>query len=331
MMMAQSEPQLIIEAKAALRRGDRTLARRLAQRFVTENPENIDGWLILGGLSNPQTSFNYIQIANDLAPEDPRVRKALAWAKHRIAISLERSSEDRTQKIKRVRKIDFVHPPITVETRSPFWIWVFIFLALLTIFFYGLDVFPSDLVKAANKAGPMYQGTFAKPSLTPTPSPTPTQTFTPTPTASATPTSTASTTPTPTTTLPPTQYPILPDDIDEERWIDVDLSSQRLYAYKKQKLVKSFIISTGTWQHPTLVGQYRVYIKLWYTDMAGPGYYLPDVPYTMYYYSGYGIHGTYWHNNFGTPMSHGCINMRTEDAGWLFNWSHVGILVNIHE
>jgi lipoprotein-anchoring transpeptidase ErfK/SrfK len=64
--------------------------------------------------------------------------------------------------------------------------------------------------------------------------------------------------------------------------------------------------------------------------MAGPGYYLPDVPYTMYFYEGYGIHGTYWHNNFGTPMSHGCVNMVTEEAGWVFGFSEVGTWVIIH-
>ena len=64
--------------------------------------------------------------------------------------------------------------------------------------------------------------------------------------------------------------------------------------------------------------------------MTGPGYYLPDVPFTMYYYKGYGIHAATWHNNFGTPMSHGCINMRLEDAQWMFNWASIGTLVNIH-
>jgi lipoprotein-anchoring transpeptidase ErfK/SrfK len=64
--------------------------------------------------------------------------------------------------------------------------------------------------------------------------------------------------------------------------------------------------------------------------MAGPGYYLPNVPYTMYFYRGYAIHGTYWHHNFGTPMSHGCVNMYTPDAEWMFYFSSVGTLVNIH-
>jgi len=50
----------------------------------------------------------------------------------------------------------------------------------------------------------------------------------------------------------------------------------------------------------------------------------------MYFYEGYSLHGTYWHHNFGHPMSHGCVNMRTSDAAWLYNWASVGTLVNIH-
>ena len=58
--------------------------------------------------------------------------------------------------------------------------------------------------------------------------------------------------------------------------------------------------------------------------MIGPGYDLPNVPYTQYFYKGYGLHGTYWHHNFGTPMSHGCINMPTDQAEWAFNWATYG-------
>jgi lipoprotein-anchoring transpeptidase ErfK/SrfK len=116
-----------------------------------------------------------------------------------------------------------------------------------------------------------------------------------------------------------------------ERWIDVDLSAQTTYAYEGNTLVNSFIVSTGTWQHPTVTGTYQVYVKLRYTDMAGPGYYLADVPNTMYFYKGYGLHGTYWHENFGTPMSHGCVNLSISDSQWLFNWASVGTVVNVHE
>jgi len=103
-----------------------------------------------------------------------------------------------------------------------------------------------------------------------------------------------------------------------------------LYAYDGDTLMGSFLVSTGTSAHPTVTGTFSVYVKYLYTDMSGPGYYLPDVPYTMYFYSGYGIHGTYWHNNFGHPMSHGCVNMRTSDAGWIFDFSEVGTPVVVH-
>jgi lipoprotein-anchoring transpeptidase ErfK/SrfK len=114
------------------------------------------------------------------------------------------------------------------------------------------------------------------------------------------------------------------------RWVDVDLTNQRVYAYEGDVIVNSFIVSTGTWAYPTVTGQYHIYVKYLSAKMSGPGYYLPNVPYIMYFYKGYGLHGTYWHNNFGTPMSHGCVNLRTDDAAWLYNWASVGTLVNVH-
>jgi lipoprotein-anchoring transpeptidase ErfK/SrfK len=114
------------------------------------------------------------------------------------------------------------------------------------------------------------------------------------------------------------------------RWIDVDLSNQRVYAYEGDVMLNSFLVSTGTWLTPTVTGQYRIYVKYRSATMSGDDYYLPNVPYVMYFYKGYGLHGTYWHNNFGTPMSHGCVNLRTDDAGWLFNFASVGTLVNVH-
>lgn len=115
-----------------------------------------------------------------------------------------------------------------------------------------------------------------------------------------------------------------------ERWIDVNLSTQSVYAYEGDTVVNSFLVSTGTWQTPTVTGQYKIYVKYRYANMSGPGYFLPDVPYIMYFYKGYGLHGTYWHNNFGTPMSHGCVNLSIPDAEWLYNWASVGALVNVH-
>ena len=122
----------------------------------------------------------------------------------------------------------------------------------------------------------------------------------------------------------------LPSVSAGQHWIDVDLSQQRVYAYEGDQIVNIFVVSTGTAYTPTVTGQYRIYVKYRAADMSGPGYYLPDVPYVMYFYKGYGLHGTYWHHNFGTPMSHGCVNLKTPEAQWLFAWTSVGTLVNVH-
>ncbi|MCC6500433.1 MAG: L,D-transpeptidase family protein [Anaerolineales bacterium] len=114
------------------------------------------------------------------------------------------------------------------------------------------------------------------------------------------------------------------------RWIDVDLTNQMVYAYEGDTIVNSFVVSTGTSLTPTVTGKFKIWIKLKQTNMSGPGYYLADVPYTMYFYKGYGLHGTYWHSNFGTPMSHGCVNLSIPDAEWLFYWASEGTVVNVH-
>jgi lipoprotein-anchoring transpeptidase ErfK/SrfK len=178
-----------------------------------------------------------------------------------------------------------------------------------------------------------------QPTYTPVPTETPSPTATPTP--SATPTETPSPTVTNTLLPPPTMVVYLPTEVEAppaisvstnggERWIDVDLTNQMVYAYEGNSMVNSFVVSTGTWQYPTVTGQYNVWIKLRYARMTGPGYDLPNVPYVMYFYKGYGLHGTYWHSNFGTPMSHGCVNLSIPDAEWLYNFASEGTLVNVH-
>jgi hypothetical protein len=119
-----------------------------------------------------------------------------------------------------------------------------------------------------------------------------------------------------------------------ERWIDVDLTSQTLTAYEGQEPVFNVAVSTGTWQYPTVVGTFAIYVKFEKARMRGgsgvDAYDLPDVPYVMYFHKGYGLHGTYWHDNFGTPMSHGCVNLSMVDSEWLFNWASVGTKVVSH-
>lgn len=120
---------------------------------------------------------------------------------------------------------------------------------------------------------------------------------------------------------------------NKDKRIEIDLSEQRLRAYEGDKKIYSFLVSTGKWGR-TPTGEFKIWVKYEYTLMAGGSkalntyYYLPNVPYTMYFYNsevpksrGYGIHGTYWHDNFGHPMSHGCVNMKTEEAKELFYWA----------
>lgn len=121
------------------------------------------------------------------------------------------------------------------------------------------------------------------------------------------------------------------------KWIEINLSvPSRLTAWEGNTPVFSTTISGGTSRTPTPTGIFHIQYKLRYDDMRGvtPGvgpYYLPDVPYVMYFYTGgYAIHGTYWHANFGYPMSNGCVNMRTADAAWLYNWAPNGTPIWIH-
>lgn len=169
---------------------------------------------------------------------------------------------------------------------------------------------------------------------TPTPSEIPTEAPTATPAVTETPGTMAMEiiADTPTSVVPTYSAPKeqIASSGNGARWIDVDLTNQMVYAYEGDVVVNSFVVSTGTWLTPTVTGKYKIYIKIRSGNMRGPGYFLPDVPYIMYFHGGYGLHGTYWHNNFGTPMSHGCVNLRTDEAGWLFNWASVGTVVNVH-
>jgi lipoprotein-anchoring transpeptidase ErfK/SrfK len=114
------------------------------------------------------------------------------------------------------------------------------------------------------------------------------------------------------------------------KWIDVNLSKQRLTAYEGNVAVYSTAVSTGKPATPTVVGKFAVRTKIRAQAMSGPGYYLPNVPHVMYFIGGYAIHGAYWHNNFGRTMSHGCVNLPLGAAAWVYNWASVGTPVIVH-
>lgn len=116
-----------------------------------------------------------------------------------------------------------------------------------------------------------------------------------------------------------------------EKHIYINLATQTLSAYEGKNLFMQTPISSGLWGR-TPTGEFRIAIKLRSTLMAGGSgddyYYLPNVPYVMFFGNsqipasvGFSLHGTYWHNNFGHPMSHGCINMKTSDVAKLYEWA----------
>jgi lipoprotein-anchoring transpeptidase ErfK/SrfK len=129
---------------------------------------------------------------------------------------------------------------------------------------------------------------------------------------------------------------ISPDVPPGEKRIEVSLDSQSLSAFEGAQMVFRTQVSTGIPSSTpagglptkTPVGQHNVLSKLpskhmgagRLTDTLGDRA-LPGVPYTMFFAEGgYALHGAYWHNNFGWPMSRGCINLRNSDAKWLFRW-----------
>jgi lipoprotein-anchoring transpeptidase ErfK/SrfK len=124
---------------------------------------------------------------------------------------------------------------------------------------------------------------------------------------------------------------------DDNKRIEVDLTNQRVYAFEGDRKVFDFLVSTGKWGR-TPTGTFKIWGKFRYTKMEGGSkalntyYYLPNVPYVMFFSNaevaasrGFSLHGTYWHSNFGTPMSHGCVNMKTEEVEQLYYWANPDI------
>lgn len=117
---------------------------------------------------------------------------------------------------------------------------------------------------------------------------------------------------------------------DGKRWIEVDLTNQTLTAWQGDVPVMFTAISSGRSGTPTVTGRFTIGTRYKAQRMTGPGYDLPNVPWVMYFHQSYAIHGAYWHNNFGVPMSHGCVNMRPNEAEMLYNWASAGTEVYVH-
>lgn len=116
-----------------------------------------------------------------------------------------------------------------------------------------------------------------------------------------------------------------------KKWIEIDISDQHLTAWQGDVPVFETTVSTGKPGYRTLPGTFHVYRKYEQTRMRGVDYDTPDVPWTMYYSGGFAIHGAYWHNNFGTPVSHGCVNLRVPEAKALYEWAPMGTEVVVNQ
>jgi lipoprotein-anchoring transpeptidase ErfK/SrfK len=125
--------------------------------------------------------------------------------------------------------------------------------------------------------------------------------------------------------------PVPPAGVDNGRWIEVNLKDQTVAVYDQNQMVFATLIASGIEPFWTKPGVFQIYQKYDATPMRGSfeadrsdAYYLEDVPWTMYYDKARALHGAYWHNGFGTPRSHGCVNMSVGDARWLYDWAGEG-------
>ena len=338
-----SQPQLtyqqaIKNARKAKEAGDVSSARRWARIAIQLAPDKDIPWLLMAVLSKPPASLEYFKTALKINP-DSKIAKA---GIRRTEGSVPSQTAGLSRRSVSQKFIQAVKPVNTIRRTPSFPVWLTL-VGILVVF--SIAVWGSVSAMRSNVASAHLLPSATQPvrlaarghllTNTPTITPSPTPTFTPTPTPTATPTPTPTNTPTatarPTKTAVSGNLTSRPSQVGKnEFWIEVNLSTQQLIAHRGNQLLKSFTVSTGTWATPTVIGEYQIYVKLFSTTMSGPGYYLPDVPYTMYFYEGYGIHGTYWHNNFGNPMSHGCVNMRTSEASWIFEYASVGTWVIIH-
>ena len=123
-----------------------------------------------------------------------------------------------------------------------------------------------------------------------------------------------------------------------ERRIEVDLSRQTTYLFENDDVIASYAISSGLPATPTQTGSFRIFAHVSIQDMgalcydpeAQNSYCTEDVPWITYFNGDQGFHGTYWHNNFGNPMSHGCVNMPIDVAKFLYDWAPTGTEVHVY-
>ncbi|WP_258132120.1 L,D-transpeptidase [Microbacterium sp. MYb62] len=117
------------------------------------------------------------------------------------------------------------------------------------------------------------------------------------------------------------------------RRIEIDLGSQRAYLFENNAVVNSWAVSTGLPGTLTPTGSFKVFAHTRIQDMGcyeGAPYCTEDVPWITWFAPNIGFHGTYWHNNFGQRMSHGCVNLPIDLAKYVYDWSPVGLEISVY-
>ncbi|MFP4006506.1 MAG: L,D-transpeptidase [Spirulinaceae cyanobacterium] len=116
-----------------------------------------------------------------------------------------------------------------------------------------------------------------------------------------------------------------------QRWIEINVTTQRLIAWEGNNSVYAVIIATGKPSTPTETGIFTLENKQPLARLRGTNFDVPDVPYVLYYEGGGAIHGAYWLSRFGNPVSHGTTYMAVNHARWLYNWATIGVPVIVRE
>jgi lipoprotein-anchoring transpeptidase ErfK/SrfK len=337
---------LLREGETAARASQKAEARSKFRAVLSLDPANVAALLWMAWLDNdPRASLVYVERALTFAPHHPQAHAALRWAHDRAAAPAPFEPLSRYARLRNRIFVAWGEAEASLLTKRKGFLVIVGLLVILIVaallLFRSTDIpvlaalvptsSPIPTTRVPASPSPMFSPTSTS---TRTPTPTPTASATPKPTLTSTPTLTPTATPHPAIATAPPFPPtvtLAPSSIDSNvHWIDIDLTQQTLTAYAGETPVRTMLVSTGLPRTPTPVGRYQIQTKLRYDDMSGPGYYLPAVPYVMYFYGGYGLHGTYWHTNFGHPMSHGCVNLPTSEAEWLFYWAAVGTPVNVH-
>jgi lipoprotein-anchoring transpeptidase ErfK/SrfK len=360
--MNKANAHLIQRAGEAVKAGNQRQARQLLLQAIKQDPSDHIAWLGIARVaSSPQASLDYARRAARLQPNDPLVKKVLDWAENRQQQlrSIQETEQSGGEEAASVRVGEWLRwqtavPYIGIAVLiilvglAGLWAWNRENGRTATIDTVNPTATSMAVLAQVDRSLPAQKDEIEATAVPPTATPNPIQpkdvlsgqegepratwTLTPTPTDTPTPT----VTPVPTFVSADNRQPsgrpfgVGPD----ERWIDVNLSTQTLTAFEGNTAVYSTLISSGLPSFPTVTGQFRIWLRYESQTMDGArlgyDYYLTGVPYVMYFYQDYALHGTYWHNNFGTPMSHGCVNLETSDAQWVYNFTSLGTLVNVH-